>query len=144
MSSIQSKSSSMPDNLPEDFFDSDKKSKKEQQDEISKALEEWEKEVADRDAETERQLEEELEMLQREKNIDELDQQLEQWKRFAELEKKAQELQTKKDASDNGLDGGSPNSASHANRSTLVEEADMSDDDENFEDKLFDWRSKGL
>lgn len=141
MSSKQSGSGSVPDNLPEDFFDSDKKSKKEQQDEITKAMQEWEKEVAARGVELEKELEEEFEMQQNDTNIDELDKQLEQWKRFAELEKRAQELQNKTTNSENVP---TKMARDPPTNETNNEDTDMIDGEEDVEDGLFDWRSKGL
>lgn len=135
----QSEAKVASNNLPENFFDADKKSKKEQQDEIIKAMEEWEKEVATCDAEAKQQIEQELEMQQNDKNIDELDQQLEQWKRFAELEQRAEELQAKVLVKKSAA----------LNLETPMDAEVVAKDRENviggdLEDELFDWRSRGL
>lgn len=138
----------LPANLPENFFDTNKKSKKAQEDELAKELEQFEKEMAALQAESEEQLKEEFDKLQDEKNLDELDQQLDQWKRIVELEKRAEELKNKP-LSENPAkkfkrDTVKPNKA----RQVDIEddEGDYNDLDsvEDFEDKLFDWRSKKL
>lgn len=131
--------------LPEDFFDSDKKSKKVQEDDLAKELEQFEKEMAALQAESEEQLREEFDKLQDDKNIDELDQQLDQWKRIIELEKKAEELRNKP-ISENPQKKFKVDNQPHPT-TTSDKDTDLDDDledIEDFEDKLFDWRSKGL
>lgn len=134
-------------NLPDDFFDSDKKSKKEQQDELAKEFEKFEEEMAALQAESEEQLREEFEKLQEEKNMDELDQQIVQWKRMVELEKRAEELKNKPTTSERPPKKfkNSPNTdtGTAAGNTEPAEEQDL-DDIEDFEDKLSNWRSKGL
>lgn len=115
----------LPENLPDDFFDSDKKSKKVKEDELAKELEQFEKEMAALQAESDEHLKEEFEKIQVEKNLDEIDEQTNQWNRIKELEKKAEKLKNKptKKQDDDDID---------------------LEDVEEFEENLFDWRSKGL
>lgn len=138
-------SSGLPAGLPEDFFDTDKKSKKAQEDALAKELEQFEQEMAALEADTEEQLKNEFEKLQGERNLDELDQQINQWKRIIELERKAEELKnkpisenpTKKMKTDTvELDA--------TNKKAFNEDDGDMDDIEDFEDKLFNWRSKAL
>lgn len=146
-------SATLPNNLPDDFFDSHKKSKKVQEDELAKELEQFEKDMAVLEAESEEQLREEFEKLQEYENINELDEQFEQWRRIIELEKKAEELQNKltseKPAKRMKVDSdGSSKANSEING--RKQEAKPGDDDDNldniedFEDRFFNWRSKGL
>lgn len=132
--------------LPDDFFDSDKKSKKAQEDDLAKELEQFEEEMAALQAEADEQLKEEFDKLQEEKNIEELDQQMDQWKRIIELEKRAEELKNKP-ISENPKKkikvDSSTGSKSDEFGTKDDEDYDL-DDIEEFEDKLLDWRSKGL
>lgn len=133
--------------LPDDFFDSDKKSKKVQEDNLAKELEQFEKEMAALQAEADEQLKEEFEKLQEEKNIEELDQQMNQWKRIIELEKKAEELKNRP-ISENPekkfkFDSSKTKSSNLGNEPTDDDYDDL-DDIEHFEDKLLDWRTKGI
>lgn len=152
-SKAHSSSGLSPESLPEDFFDSNKKSKKAQEDDLAKELEQFEKEMAILEKESEDQLNEEFNKLQEDKNIDELDQQLEQWKRIVELEKRAEELQNKtlNESPPKKIKIGS-NSANQQYKSDLEQkfthDVDCGDEDldniEDFEDKLLNWRSKRL
>lgn len=140
-------SSGLPTGLPEGFFDTDKKSKKAQEDALAKELEQFEQEMAALEAESEEQLKNEFEKLQGERNLDELDQQIDQWKRIIELEKKAEELKnkpisenpTKKMKTDTARLSAGENDKKKFNE----DDGDL-DDIEDFEDKLFNWRSKAL
>lgn len=130
--------------LPKDFFDSDKKSKKVQEDNLAKELEQFEKEMAALQAEADEQLKEEFDKLQEEKNIDELDQQINQWKRIIELEKKAEELKNRP-ISENPKKKFKVDSSKTTPAKELLDDDQYDlDDIENFEDKLLDWRSKGI
>lgn len=151
MSKKPSSSGGLPGNLPDDFFDTHKKSQKAQEDDLSKELEQFEQEMAALEAESEEKLKEEFEKLQEDKNIDELDQQIEQWKRIVELEKKAEELQNRP-ISENPKKKVKINDSRAEHKDKLPanlarpEPDDFTDldDIEDFEDKLFDWRSKRL
>lgn len=145
---MSKKQTSVPNaNLPDDFFDSHKKSQKAQDDELAKEMEQFEREMAALQAESEEHMREEFEKLQNEKNLDELDRQLDQWKRIVELEKKAEELKnksicenpTKKFKNDEPVLSMRP-------KQTDADSDDNADLDniEDFEDKLSNWRSKGL
>lgn len=147
MSKKQGAASQLPARLPDDFFDSNKKSKKEQEDELAREMEQFEKEMAALQEESDEQLREEFEKLQGERNLDELDQQIDQWKRVAELEKKAEQLKnkpssgnpSKKLRSDTAL--AIPKIHSVANN----EDSDVdSNEVEDYENKLSDWRSRRL
>lgn len=151
--------SGVPDNLPEDFFDFDKKTKKVQEDELAKEMEQFEKEMEALQAESEEQLKDEFEKLQEDKNLEELDQQIDKWKRIIELEKRAEELKNKP-MSENPTKRFKVDKVTTTSKfgnkdpfndivgpKTMApdEEDDINlDDIEDFEDKLFDWRSKGL
>lgn len=153
MSKVPSNSGGLPDNLPENFFDAHKKSEKAQKDDHAKELEQFERDMAALEAESEEKLRVEFEKLQEDKNIDELDQQMEQWKRIVDLEKRAEELQNKpisenpkkkvkvKDTKPAAI--GQPVGTSEMNVDESDDFRDL-DDIEDFEDKLFDWRSKRL
>lgn len=147
-------SKGLPEGLPEEFFDSNKKSKKAQEDDLAKELEQFEREMAALQEESEEQLKEEFDKLQDEKNLEELDQQIDQWKRILELEKKAEELRNKpisenptKKFKNDVIPKTSAIVKDNLKKSTGKE---MDDDDQNlddiedFEDKLLDWRSKGI
>lgn len=135
---------SKPANLPDDFFDSDKKSKKDQQDELTKEFEKFEAEMAALQAESEEQLKEEFDKLQEDKNLDDLDQQIVQWKRVIELEKKAEELRSKP-MHERPQKKFKTGTASSVMEPSASEEQEIDDlDDIDFEDKLSNWRSKGL
>lgn len=151
-------SGSAPPNLPDDFFDANKRSKKEQEHDLAKELEEFEREMAVLQAESDEQLKEEFEKLQEEKNLDELDEQISQWKRIVELEKRAEELKNKP-ISENPtkklkIDSSSISAAKRAQDNPFAkripvkieDEADGRDldDIEDFEDKLSNWRSKAI
>lgn len=144
MSKKEVKTSGLPSGLPEDFFDSNKKSKKAQEDDLANELEQFEKEMAALEAESEEQLKEEFEKLQEEKNLDELDQQIEQWKRIVDLEKRTEELRNRtlneKPTKKLKID----NSKLINDSKTVKEDIQDLDNIEDFEDKLFDWRSKRL
>lgn len=145
MSKKQPESSS---DLPDDFFDSDKRSKKVQEDNLAKELEQFEREMAALQAEADEQLKEEFDKLQEEKNIDELDQQINQWKRIIELEKKAEELKNRP-ISENPkkkfkVDSSENRSPSTSGNEPTDDDYNDLDDIEHFEDKLLDWRSKGI
>lgn len=144
MNSKPPKSGVVPQCLPKDFFDTDKKSKRVQEDELAKELEQFEREMAALEAESQQNIKEEFDKLQEDKNIDELDQQMEQWKRMRELEKRAEELQSRSaiESAKKRLKRNDDN----ATREKLAQlEDDISlDDVEDFEDKLCDWRSRGL
>lgn len=162
MSKKQSGSGNLPAGLPDDFFDLDKKNKKAQEDELTKELEQFEKEMAALQAESEEQLKEEFDKLQDEKNLEELDQQLGKWKQIIELEKKAEELKNRPNSENPSKRFKSSTSSTAecqkdmfnfkpktttttSTRMVQDEEDDINlDDIEDFEDKLFDWRSKGL
>lgn len=144
MSSKPSSSGALPDCLPKDFFDAEKKSKKVQEDDLAKELEQFEREMAALEAESQQNIKEEFDRLQDDKNIDELDQQMEQWKRVLELEKKAEELQNKT-TSESAKKRMKKDSNGEREEKLAKDEDDISlDDVEDFEDKLFDWRSKRL
>ena len=139
------------DDLPDDFFDVQAKSKKVQEDDLAKELEQFEREMAALEAESEEQLKEEFNKLQEDKNIEELDQQLEQWKRIVELEKRAEQLQNKTQSEritkKMKLDSDKSLNATRQLKPRVAELSDEEDDlsnIEDFEDKLFDWRSKGI
>lgn len=136
-------SSGLPAGLPENFFDKDKKSKKDQEDALAQELEQFEQEMAALEAESEEQLKNEFEKLQEEKNVDELDQQIDQWKRIIELEKKAEELKNKT-ISENPTKKQKTDSAVEDVKNVFDEDDGNLDDIEDFEDKLFNWRSKAL
>ena len=118
-----------------------------QDDELAKELEQFDKEMAALEAESEEQLREEFEKLQEDRNIDELDQQLEQWKRIVNLEKRAEELQNKDSSekpakkmrvdSDKNLD-------TNGSIALAESEGEEYSDLEEFDDKFLDWRSKGI
>lgn len=137
-------SSGIPNGLPDDFFDSDKKSKKAQEDDLANELEQFEREMAALEAESEEQLKEEFEKLQEEKNLDELDQQIEQWKRIVDLEKRTEELRNKTLSEKPTKKLKTDSSKSNNNQETVKEDDQDLDNIEDFEDKLFDWRSKRL
>lgn len=135
-----------PSNLPDNFFDSNNKSKKEREDDLAKELEQFEREMAALEAESEEHLREEFEKLQEDKNLDELDHQMEQWKRIVDLEKRAEQLKNKP------LNGNPKKKFKKDfnkpgdNQETSIKDPDVDllDNIEDFEDKLFNWRSKGL
>lgn len=139
--------SGLPAGLPEGFFDTDKKSKKAQEDVLTKELEQFEREMAALEAESEEQLKNEFDKLQEERNLDELDQQISQWKRIIDLEKKAEELKNKP-ISENPtkkFKNDPVQKNTHKKDAKIFDEDDGDlDDIEDFEDKLLDWRSKGL
>lgn len=140
-------SGSMPSNLPDDFFDTSKKTKKSREDDLAKELEQFEREMAALEAESQELIKEEFEKLQEDKNIDELDQQLEQWKRVLELEKKAEAIQNKTTSENvkKKMKTSDSLSSKRAINSEHYDDNDVDlDDIEDFEDKLSDWRSKGL
>lgn len=123
--------------LPDNFFDFEKQSKKAQNDALEKELEQFEREMEALQAESEEKLKEEFERIQDEKDLDELDTRIDQWKRIIELEKRAEELKNK------------PISESSAKKLKLStekqHEPDLDTEDiEEFEDKMFNWRSKKL
>jgi len=143
----------LDEKLPEGFFDSEAKSKKVQEDDLAKELEQFDREMAALEAESEQHLEIEFEKLQEEKDIDELDQQLERWKRIVDLEKRAEELQErnvvenpekrmKMETSPLPKQTSDPTPTDRG-RSSANDDADLSDI-EDFEDSLFNWRSKAL
>lgn len=120
---------SKPSDLPDDFFDPDKRSKKAQQDDLAKELEKFEEDMAALQAESDEQLREEFEKIQEEKNLDESDQQIVQLQRVIELGKKAEELKNK----------------SVPERPPGVETGAMEVHDLNdIEEELSNWRSKGI
>lgn len=148
-----------PSGLPDDFFDTDKKSKKAQDDDLNKEMEQFEREMAALQAESEEQIREEFEKIQYDKNIEELDQQIDQWKRIVDLEKRAEELMNKTASKNpnkrlkvNSDDAGPGTTKTHQStvklptpsQSSVVDEFQDLDDIENFEDKLFDWRSSAM
>lgn len=135
--------SKLPSNLPDDFFDSDKKSKKAQQDDLDKEFEKFEEEMEALQAESEEQLKEEFDKLQEEKNLDELDQQMSQWKRVIELEKRAEDLRNKPVSERPQKKFKIDTKPKTDNESPAGPEQDL-DDIEDFEDKLSNWRSKCL
>lgn len=132
--------------LPENFFDFDKKTKKTQEDELAKEMEEFEREMETLQAESDAHLRDEFERLQEEKNTEEIEQQMDQWKRMLDLEKRAEALRNKiQETSD------TPAPKRFKNEPTKQEARNPDDfeqcsleDVEDFEDKLLDWRSKGL
>lgn len=136
----KSVSAKSDNNLPEDFFDFDKKSKKIQDDELDKQFEEFIRETEAIDADSTKKLNEELDRLQKEKEIDELEQQVDQWNRIIELERRTDELKNRPIMD-------SPSKKFKANQvineSSDLNEADL-DEIEDIEDNLLDWRSKGL
>lgn len=139
-----SSSGVLPNGLPEEFFDSDKKSKKAQEDDLAKELEEFEKEMAALQAESEEQLNEEFKRLQEEKNLEELDQQINQWKKIVELEKKAEELRSKP-ISENPTKKFKTRLTDQEQSEHVSNKMDEEDDDlDDIEEKMFNWRSKGL
>lgn len=169
MSKKTSSQAKTPVGLPDDFFDLDKKSKKAQEDDLSKEMEQFEREMAALQAESEEQIREEFDKIQEDKNLEELDQQLDQWKRIVDLERRAEELRNKtisekpnkKFKSDSGE---SLNESNVQTRSPTKQLPSISepphaaaavvndveddfrdlDDIESFEDKLFDWRSNAI
>lgn len=152
MSKKQGSHSGLPKGLPDDFFDSDKKGKKEQEDELAKELEQFEREMAALQAEADENIRDEFDKLQDERNLDELDQQIDQWKRIVELEKKAEDLKSKHQVVESPtkkfkgekfeFDLQRP-SKSDSKISDETDSVDL-DDIEDFEDKLSNWRSKRL
>lgn len=142
MSKRHDRNQSSKANLPEGFFDFDKKSKKDQGDELERELEQFEREMETLEAESEEKLKEEFSRLQEEKNIDELDQQIDQWKKIIELEKKAEDLRNKP-FSESPTKKLKIDQSKDKDHSRSVDDNDL-DDIEDFEDKLLDWRSKGL
>lgn len=144
--------------LPDDFFDSNKKSKKEQEDQLDKEMQEFEKEMEALQTESDEYMSEQFEKLQEERNIDELNQQIEQWKRIVDLEKKAEELKNKpfeervakrfKPNSPKRSDSERKLVSSDINLATNDEFDDENSDDDDDGDldeaNLIDWRSKGL
>jgi len=140
-------SKGLPSNLPKDFFDTSKKSSKVQEDELAKELEQFEKEMAALQAESEDLIQDEFEKLQDEKDSDELNQQMDQWKRILELEKRAEELKSKSTNENPTKKFKNDSISAHPQElSARVMDIDEQglEDIEDFEDKLFDWRSKGL
>lgn len=139
----QNSKSKRPDDLPPDFFDFEKKDKKEQDDELDHEMELFEKEMQALEAESNEKLKAEFEKLQQERNLDELDQQLEQWKRIVDLEKRAEVLKNKP-VTENPTKKFKINTST-SKQATDLDESNLSlDDIEDFEDKLLDWRCKRL
>lgn len=135
--------SKKPNNLPSDFFDFNKKTKKDQDDELENEMEQFEKEMQALEAESNEKLKGEFEKLQQEKTLDELDQQLEQWKRIVELEKRAEQLKNK--PLDENPTKKFKNNAATTHQSVDLNDPSLSlDDIEDFEDKLLDWRCKKI
>lgn len=143
MSKKAAQSSNVPTGLPDDFFDSNKKSKKAQEDDLANELEQFEKEMAALEAESEEQLKEEFDRVQEDKNLDELDQQIEQWKRIVDLERRTEELRNKTLSQNPAKKLKTDSSRSTDNMAMEEDDLDL-DNIEDFEDKLFDWRSKRL
>lgn len=143
MSSKPSGSGGLPNSLPKDFFDSDKRSKKVQEDELANELEEFEREMAALEAESQQNIKEEFEKLQDDKTDEELALQMEQWKRLIALEKKAEELKSKT-TSESAKKKVKMDHDKQSDQAPTYESEINLDDIEDFEDKLSDWRSKGL
>lgn len=144
-------SSGLPKGLPEDFFDTEKKSKKEQEDELAKEMEQFEREMAALQAEADEHLREEFDKLQDERNLDELDQQIDQWKRIVELEKKVDVLKNKHQVLENPIKKFKSDDLDYnlpkITTSTIANDEDHDEDLEDieeFEDKLSNWRSRRL
>lgn len=126
--------------LPDDFFDASKKSKKEQEEAAKKELELLEKEKLEAEAAVEDNLRRQFYKLQKEKDVGELAEQMNQFQRLAEIEriakrKKEQTLANK-------------HVKMHENDAETknvlpIDEASLSDSDD-IDEALFDWRSKGV
>lgn len=82
-------------------------------------------------------IEEEIELLQKEKDIDEVDEQINQWERVDQYQKKIEEIHKKREAE----------RAAAAALSKNQNDEDSDDDDEDVPESLNDvnfWRSKGV
>lgn len=128
--------------LPKGFFDDPKLDAKSRngphaKDPMVEQMEVFMREIAQESLVSEVIIEEEIELLQKEKDIDEVDEQINQWERVDQYQKKIEEIHKKRESK----------RAAAAALSKNPNDEDSDDDDEDVPESLNDvnfWRSKGV